>query len=54
VMDSQRMTSGKTRFQTSNPANNFAKVNPRGLAENAAVMTVVAYALADSAERAPR
>jgi hypothetical protein len=29
-------------------------VNPRELGENAAVMTVLAYALADSAEAAPR
>ena len=36
------------------PADTFDKVNPRELAENAAVMTVVAYALADSAEAAPR
>jgi carboxypeptidase Q len=36
------------------PADTFDKVNPRELAENAAVMTVLAYALADSAEPAPR
>jgi len=36
------------------PADTFDKVNPRELAENAAVMTVVAYALADSKDPAPR
>jgi carboxypeptidase Q len=36
------------------PADTFDKVNPRELSENAAVMTVLAYALADSAEPAPR
>jgi len=36
------------------PADTFDKVNPRELAENAAVMTVLAYALADSKEIAPR
>jgi carboxypeptidase Q len=36
------------------PADTFDKVNPRELAENAAVMTVVAYALADSDQPAPR
>ena len=36
------------------PADTFDKVNPRELSENAAVMTVLAYALADSAETAPR
>ncbi len=36
------------------PADTFDKVNPRELGENAAVMTVLAYALADSAEPAPR
>ena len=36
------------------PADTFDKVNPRELNENAAVMTVLAYALADSAEPAPR
>jgi Zn-dependent M28 family amino/carboxypeptidase len=36
------------------PADTFDKVSPRELAENAAVMTVLAYALADSAEPAPR
>jgi Zn-dependent M28 family amino/carboxypeptidase len=36
------------------PADTFDKVNPRELAENAAVMTVVAYALADSQAPAPR
>jgi hypothetical protein len=35
-------------------ADTFDKVNPRHLNENAAVMTVLAYALADSAEPAPR
>jgi carboxypeptidase Q len=36
------------------PADTFDKVKPRELSENAAVMTVLAYALADSAEPAPR
>ena len=36
------------------PADTFDKVDPRELGENAAVMTVMAYALADSAEPAPR
>jgi Zn-dependent M28 family amino/carboxypeptidase len=36
------------------PADTFDKVNPRELSENAAVMTVLSYALADSAEKAPR
>jgi hypothetical protein len=36
------------------PADTFDKVNPRELSENAAVMTVMSYALADSAEPAPR
>lgn len=36
------------------PADTFDKVDPRELAENAAVMAVVAYALADSGEPAPR
>lgn len=36
------------------PADTFDKVDPRELSENAAVMTVLAYALADSAEPAPR
>ena len=36
------------------PADTFDKVNPRELSENAAVMTVLAYALADSTEPAPR
>jgi len=36
------------------PADTFDKVNPRELNENAAVMTVLAYALADSADPAPR
>jgi hypothetical protein len=36
------------------PADTFDKVDPRELSENAAVMTVMAYALADSAEPAPR
>ena len=36
------------------PADTFDKVNPRELSENAAVMTVLAYALADSVEAAPR
>jgi hypothetical protein len=35
-------------------ADTFDKVDPRHLNENAAVMTVLAYALADSAEGAPR
>jgi carboxypeptidase Q len=35
-------------------ADTFDKVNPRELNENAAVMTVLAYALADSATPAPR
>ena len=35
-------------------ADTFDKVDPRHLNENAAVMTVLAYALADSAEPAPR
>ena len=35
-------------------ADTFDKVDPRHLNENAAVMTVLAYALADSAEKAPR
>jgi Zn-dependent M28 family amino/carboxypeptidase len=35
-------------------ADTFDKVDPRHLGENAAVMTVLAYALADSAEPAPR
>ncbi len=35
-------------------ADTFDKVDPKHLAENAAVMTVLAYALADSAEPAPR
>jgi hypothetical protein len=35
-------------------ADTFDKVNPRHLNENAAVMTVLAYALADSADPAPR
>jgi hypothetical protein len=35
-------------------ADTFDKVNPHHLNENAAVMTVLAYALADSAEPAPR
>jgi carboxypeptidase Q len=35
------------------PADTFDKVDPRELAENAAVMTVLAYALADSAPSAP-
>jgi len=35
-------------------ADTFDKVGPRHLNENAAVMTVLAYALADSAEPAPR
>jgi carboxypeptidase Q len=36
------------------PADTFDKVNPRELAENAAVMTVLSYALADSEKPAPR
>ncbi len=36
------------------PADTFDKVDPHELSENAAVMTVLAYALADSAEPAPR
>ena len=36
------------------PADTFDKVNPRELSENAAVMTVLAYALADSRDPAPR
>jgi len=36
------------------PADTFDKVDPRHLNENAAVMTVLAYALADSPEPAPR
>lgn len=36
------------------PADTFDKVNPRELSENAALMTVLAYALADSATPAPR
>ncbi len=36
------------------PADTFDKVNPRELSENAAVMTVLAYALADASEPAPR
>jgi Zn-dependent M28 family amino/carboxypeptidase len=35
-------------------ADTFDKVNPKCLNENAAVMSVLAYALADSAEPAPR
>jgi carboxypeptidase Q len=35
-------------------ADTFDKVDPKQLNENAAVMTVLAYALADSAEAAPR
>jgi hypothetical protein len=35
-------------------ADTFDKVNPQHLNENAAVMTVLAFALADSAEAAPR
>ncbi len=35
-------------------ADTFDKVDPKHLNENAAVMTVLAYALADSAETAPR
>jgi carboxypeptidase Q len=36
------------------PADTFDKVDPKYLSENAAVMTVLAYALADSPEPAPR
>jgi hypothetical protein len=36
------------------PADTFDKVDPHELNENAAVMTVLAYALADAAEAAPR
>ena len=36
------------------PADTFDKVDPKHLNENAAVMAVLAYALADSAEVAPR
>lgn len=36
------------------PADTFDKVNPRELGENAAVMAVTAYALADAATPAPR
>lgn len=36
------------------PADTFDKVNPRELAENAAVMAVTAYALADAETLAPR
>jgi Zn-dependent M28 family amino/carboxypeptidase len=36
------------------PADTFDKVNPRELSENAAVMSVLAYALADSDQPAPR
>jgi Zn-dependent M28 family amino/carboxypeptidase len=35
-------------------ADTFDKVDPHHLNENAAVMAVLAYALADSAEPAPR
>jgi hypothetical protein len=35
-------------------ADTFDKVNPQELNENAAVMTVLAYALADSSAVAPR
>jgi Zn-dependent M28 family amino/carboxypeptidase len=35
-------------------ADTFDKVDPKHLDENAAVMAVLAYALADSAEAAPR
>jgi carboxypeptidase Q len=35
-------------------ADTFDKVDPKHLGENAAVMTVLAYALADSQEAAPR
>lgn len=36
------------------PADTFDKVNPEELKENAAVMSVLAYALADAPQRAPR
>ncbi len=36
------------------PADTFDKIDPHELNENAAVMTVVAYALADASEPAPR
>ena len=36
------------------PADTFDKVKPRALAENAAVMTVLAYALANLPEALPR
>jgi carboxypeptidase Q len=36
------------------PADTFDKVDPRELNENAAVMTVLSYALADASEPAPR
>ena len=36
------------------PADTFDKVNPRELAENAAVMAVLAYALADLPEALPK
>ena len=36
------------------PADTFDKVNPRELGENAAVMLVTAYALADAETPAPR
>ena len=36
------------------PADTFDKVDPRELNENAAVVTVLAYALADASEAAPR
>jgi hypothetical protein len=36
------------------PADTFDKVNPRELGENAAVMLVTAYALADAETLAPR
>jgi len=36
------------------PADTFDKVDPKHLNENAAVMAVLAYALADSADLAPR
>jgi Zn-dependent M28 family amino/carboxypeptidase len=36
------------------PADTFDKVDPKELGENAAVMAVVAYALADSAAPAPQ
>jgi Zn-dependent M28 family amino/carboxypeptidase len=35
-------------------ADTFDKVDPKHLNENAAIVTVLAYALADSAEPAPR